>query len=114
MECTVHRAAGQIAKRWSLEIVLELHKRQDRYNEIKRKLGKITPRVLSMRLKELESLGIISKTVDSSSAPISCTYSLTKSGNDLVGVLKELKKWGNLHKLGNRACLSMDCRDCEL
>src|SRR5271157_5622131 len=56
-DCTVYKTMNIIGKRWTIHILLELHKgeeKEKRFNELKRKLGYITPKILSERLTELE------------------------------------------------------------
>jgi len=55
-DCTIYKTASFVGKRWTLLILLELYKGQSRlkrYSEIKKGLPEITPKVLSLRLKEL-------------------------------------------------------------
>jgi len=74
----------------------------------------ITPKVLSLRLKELEKEGLINKRIDASSFPVKCEYSLTKSGLDFVGIIKDIKKWSLKWKFKNIVCEKADCRECSL
>ena len=115
MECTIYKTANFIGKRWTLLILLELFKNPGvkRYSEIKSKLA-ITPKILSLRLKELEKEGMINKKIDTSKFPIKCEYSLTKSGEDFIKIIKDMKKWALKWKFKNIACEKMDCRNCRL
>lgn len=87
-------------------------KRKKRYGELKASLPGITPKILSMRLKELSNQGLIKKRVDSSSFPIRCEYSLTKSGQEFIGVIKGMKVWALKWKYKNEECKSTDCKKC--
>ena len=115
-ECTIYRTADFIGKRWTLPILLELHKGGGwkRYTLLKSRLGGITPKMLSERLKELEREGMVSKKTDAKNFPVKCEYSLTGSGKDFIGVIKEIKRWSLRWKFRNQKCKGTDCIHCEL
>ena len=95
-DCTIYQTTNFIGKRWTLLILLELYRgntKSKRYSELKRNLIRITPKILSARLKELEKQDLVKKTIDSSEFPIKCNYSLTKSGEDFISIIKDIKKW---------------------
>lgn len=106
-----------LSKKWSLLILLELFKGKDhskRYSELKNDLLDITPKVLSSRLKELESEGLVTKHVDASSFPVRSDYTLTASGIALIDVIKDLKAWALVWKIDNEPCRKMECAMCRL
>ena len=114
--CTVYKTVDYLAKKWSLLILLELYKGESdwkRYSEIKKKIPDISPKILSARLKELEKHGIISKKIDTTYFPVKSEYSLTKSGIDLIQIIKNIKKWALNWKVDNEICGGQDCKDCE-
>lgn len=115
-DCTIYRTANFIGKRWTLLILLELFKgpKLKRYCEIKKGLEDITPKVLSLRLKELEKEGLIHKDIDAGTFPVKCEYSLTKSGEDFMAIIKDIKRWALRWKLRNKVCENADCRNCTL
>ena len=116
-DCTVYRTVEYLSKRWSLLILLELFKGEGhskRYSELKNDLLDITPKVLSTRLKELESEGLLTKVMDVSSFPIRSDYTLTDSGMALIDVIKSLKSWALVWKIDNEPCQKMDCAMCRL
>jgi len=112
--CAVFKASNLMGKRWTISILLELYKGEDkwkRYNHVKAKLPGITPKMLSARLRELEKAGILSRRVDSTVMPVKSEYSLTKHGEDFIDVIKHLKTW-SLKYSPNRSCGSRDCKNC--
>lgn len=113
--CSVYRTENFIGKRWTLLILLELYKAggSRRYVELKKSLLNITPKILSLRLKELEKEGLIKKRVDHKTVPIKSTYTLTDSGRDFINVIKEIRKWTIKWKSRTRNCLDMECRHCN-
>ena len=120
-DCTIYRTANFIGKKWTLLILLELYKGEKkvednwrRYSEIKAGLEKITPKVLSARLKELEKEKMIIKKIDASSFPIKSEYSLTNSGKEFIKIIQQMKKWGLKWKYKNKICENADCSECQL
>lgn len=116
-ECTVYQTMEYLSKRWSMLILLELFKgkgHSKRYSELKNDLLGITPKVLSARLKELESEGLVTKLMNASSFPVRSDYTLTESGLALIDVIKELKAWALVWKIDNEACKKLDCAKCRL
>lgn len=114
--CTIYRTAEFIGKRWTLLILLELHKRNNswkRYNQIKKCVFGITPKMLSSRLKELNEEGLIKKRVNENFVPVTSEYSLTKGGEEFIDVIKNMKKWSLKWKFRNKNCVNTDCNDCE-
>ena len=115
--CTIYKTADFIGKKWTLFIILELYKenlRSKRFLELKNNLPKITPKILSLRLKELEAIGLITKKIYTKSFPIRCEYSLTESGKEFMNVVKYIKKWALKWKLNNSVCESTDCKNCKI
>lgn len=67
-----------------------------RFNELKRRLGKISFRTLSLTLKELESDGLIIRK-EYPQIPPKVEYSLSERGQSLIPVLDMMCEWGNVH-----------------
>ncbi|WP_459213094.1 winged helix-turn-helix transcriptional regulator [Aquimarina rhabdastrellae] len=68
-----------------------------RFNELKKTLPKITPKILSKELKFLEENLIITRTVKDTT-PITVIYELSAYGKTLDSVLKALSDWGVTHR----------------
>ncbi len=114
-KCTIYRTADFIGKRWTLLILLEIYKGNNswkRYNQVKKSLSDITPKMLSKRLKELEDVGMIKKRIDRNEVPIKCEYSLSSSGEDFIRVIKDMKKWALKWNMKNKTCNLQDCKHC--
>lgn len=115
--CTVNLTVQYLAKKWTLLIILELYKGENytrRFSELKDSLEGITPKILSERLKELEDEKIVSKTIDTSSFPVKCEYTLTESGLDLIEIIRTIKTWALKWKIDNIPCGNQDCKKCVL
>lgn len=121
LDCTIYKTADIIGKRWTLLILLEIFRASEggkgkgkRYSDIKRNLPKITPKILSLRLKELEEEGMVVKKIDASSFPIKCEYSLTKQGGAFIDIIKDIKKWALKWRINNKVCSKTNCEECTL
>ena len=115
-ECSVRKSVNFLGKRWTLLILLELYKGKSewkRFSQIKKNLDNITPKILSMRLKELEKENLIEKRVNITEFPIKSEYKLTDAGKDFIGVIKNIKRWSLKWKRTNRTCEERDCKYCE-
>jgi len=115
-ECSVRKSVNFLGKRWTLLILLELYKGKSewkRFSQIKRNLDNVTPKVLSMRLKELEREKLIEKRINVEKFPIKSEYKLTEAGKDFINVIKNIKKWSLKWKKKNKKCGERDCKDCE-
>ena len=67
-----------------------------RYNELKRYIGTISHKTLSLSLKELERDGLIHRE-EYPQIPPKVEYSLTDRGQSLMKILDELCMWGEQH-----------------
>lgn len=76
-------------------IILHLFQGNKRYSELVRLMPDISERMLSKQLKELESDGLINRTVFPE-VPPKVEYSLTELGYDIHPVLKKMYKGGLL------------------
>jgi DNA-binding HxlR family transcriptional regulator len=83
--------------KWKLPIIGSLLYGKKRFKELEREIPKITPRMLSKELKDLEVNGIVTRTVYDS-IPVTVEYELTKSGNSLKTVLEVMVEWGLQHR----------------
>ena len=92
--CAVAKALDAIGDRWSLLIVRELMTRGAcRYKDLKDDLPGIATNVLAERLRHLEEVGVVSR--QPPTPPVATDlYVLTKRGEDLLPVLRELGRWG--------------------
>jgi DNA-binding HxlR family transcriptional regulator len=115
--CTVNQTVRYLTKKWTLLIILELYKGQAhtrRFSDLKDSLTGITPKILSERLKELESEGLVERRVDITSFPVRSEYTLTESGLGIIEVIRGIKKWALTWKIDNIACGDQDCKNCVL
>ncbi|MBR9831407.1 helix-turn-helix transcriptional regulator [bacterium] len=83
--------------KWKLPIIGSLLYGKKRFKELEREIPKITPRMLSKELKDLEVNGIVTRTVYDT-IPVTVEYELTESGNTLNMVLDAMIAWGLQHR----------------
>src|SRR3954447_17315074 len=90
----LHEAVELVGRRWSgaiLEVLRSAHGPL-RFSEIAAAIPDLSDRLLSERVKELESRGLIERTVHPG-PPVRVTYVLTPMGHALEPALDELKSW---------------------
>ena len=83
--------------KWKLPILLSLSFGNKRFGEIAKDIPKITDRMLSKELRELEMNLLIERTVYDT-VPVTVEYSKTEYGASLDPVIQELYKWGTKHR----------------
>ncbi len=89
--CPVAMAAEIVCTRWTPLILRELVSGSTRFNDLKRGLPRISPTLLSKRLKQLEQAGVIERL---RSAGDIVEYRLTAAGEELKSVVFGLGLWG--------------------
>lgn len=89
--CPVSMAAEIFCSRWTPLIMRELLAGTSRFNDLRRGVPRMSPALLSKRLKELEKAGIVS--VSRSNGAVE--YGLTPAGQDLKDVVVGLGLWGS-------------------
>ena len=90
-------ALNIISGRWKMQIIALLCNGEFRYSELEKGLPKITPRMLSKELKDLEINELVERKVYDST-PVKVTYKLADYGYTLVPLIIELTNWGKAHR----------------
>jgi len=90
--CPAVKAADIVGDKWVLLILRELFLGSTRYADFQRGIPRISPTILSKRLKQLESNGLLIKKAVPGQK--STEYRLTKSGRELAPVIDQLSRWG--------------------
>jgi DNA-binding HxlR family transcriptional regulator len=93
--CLTARSLERVGDRWSLLVIRDLLTGAKRFTDLMDRLGGITPKTLSQRLRELEDAGIVA--VDREPGRREVWYRLTPTGADLRPVLDALSRWGLQH-----------------
>ncbi|WP_337997674.1 helix-turn-helix domain-containing protein [Oleispirillum naphthae] len=94
--CPVEAAIGLIDGKWKSVILFHLLAGTLRFGEIRRHIVKVTPRMLTNQLRELEEDGLIERKVYAQ-VPPKVEYSLSPLGRSMEPVLLALKTWGDAH-----------------
>jgi DNA-binding HxlR family transcriptional regulator len=85
-------AAEIICNRWTALVLRELLAGSTRFNDLRRGVPRMSPSLLSKRLKELEEAGVIA--AKPTRRPGVREYRLTQAGEELRGVIDSLGFWG--------------------
>lgn len=83
--------------KWKMPILASLLYGKNRFKDIQENIDKITPRMLSKELKDLEMNGVVNRKVYDTT-PIRIEYHLTESGKNIVNVLDAMVEWGIEHR----------------
>jgi len=94
-ECPIKSTMGVLGRKWTLLILRDIGFRKiDRFNRLLESIRGLTPRVLSMRLRELEEGGYI-KCVEDRESPMVVRWALTEKGTDTLPILLRLIAFGS-------------------
>lgn len=86
-----------LSGKWKMPIIASLLYGNKRFKDIQKSIDKITPRMLSKELKELELNSVVARKVYHSK-PVLIEYELTDSGREIIGVLDAMVEWGLAHR----------------
>jgi DNA-binding HxlR family transcriptional regulator len=86
-----------IGGRWRGAILASLCDKEKRFNELKRDVGGITPRMLSKELKFLEMNKLVHQEPDATNTSVS-VYRLTPHGHSLEPLIGAITAWGQKHR----------------
>jgi DNA-binding HxlR family transcriptional regulator len=92
--CPVAMAAEVLCTRWTVVLLRELVAGSTRFNDLRRGVPRMSPALLSKRLKDLEGTGIVRR-VASASDPGVLEYHLTGAGQELKAVVESIGVWGH-------------------
>lgn len=95
--CPAARALEKIGDKWSLLIVRDLLEGPQRFTDLLAYLNNITPKWLTLRLRELEAAGIVER--DCQPGRREVWYQLTSAGKDLSPVVEALFSWGQRYAM---------------
>ena len=90
--CPAEAVLELISGRWKLLVIFWLLKGEHRFNQLQRKLGRITHRTLAKALREMEADGLV-KRRDHGEIPRRVDYRLTPLGASLAPILQAMERW---------------------
>ncbi len=91
--CTVSVTLEIIGGKWKSLILWQLSFKTLRFSQLQRRLAKITQKMLTQQLRELERDGLIHRQVYAE-VPPRVEYSLTELGESVVPILQLMCQWG--------------------
>ena len=83
---------ARIGDKWSVLVIMQLADGPHRFNEIKRLVGNISQRMLTLTLRHLERDGLVTRTMFPTIPP-RVDYELTELGHSLRAPIMELGAW---------------------
>lgn len=104
--CPIMAACSALSERWTMQIVREMFMGATRFSEFETYLPKLSPTLLSKRLRSLEEQGIIMK--KKLAGKKGYEYRLTPQGQSLRPVLTELGRWGMSWVFGSMEQYELD------
>jgi DNA-binding HxlR family transcriptional regulator len=91
--CPVAMAAEVLCTRWTVVLLRELVAGSTRFNELRRGVPRMSPALLSRRLKDLEAAGIVAREASETDSG-AFEYRLTTSGRELAPIVNAFGIWG--------------------
>lgn len=91
--CPFATAQRLIQGKWAILILHHLHAGTTRFNELQRKMPKMTHATLSSQLKQLEAEGLVIRK-EYPQIPPKVEYSLSEIGKKFAPVLESIRVWG--------------------
>ncbi|WNG47143.1 helix-turn-helix transcriptional regulator [Archangium minus] len=90
--CPIEDVMRLLSGRWPTLLIYYLSNGPKRFSELRRDNPKISQRMLTLELRELEAAGIVSRTIYPG-VPARVDYELTADGRELVPLLNALGDW---------------------
>lgn len=94
--CPSRVILGRIGDRWSLFVIMALSREVLRFTELKKRIGVVTPKVLTETLRALEADGLVAREVFAE-VPPRVEYRLTDLGVSLLGPINGIRDWAEAH-----------------
>jgi DNA-binding HxlR family transcriptional regulator len=91
--CPVAMAAEILCTRWTVVLLREILAGSRRFNDLRRGVPRMSPALLSQRLKELEQAGVLARVASRDEAGV-FEYQLTRAGRELEPIVEAFGIWG--------------------
>jgi DNA-binding HxlR family transcriptional regulator len=92
----ISQVLARIGEKWSVLIIIMLTEGARRFSELKRSIGGVSQRMLTLSLRGLERDGLVKRTVFPV-VPPRVEYELTPLGRSLVAPVSALGEWARAH-----------------
>ncbi len=89
---TVEQAFEVLGRKWTGLIIRQLCDGPRHFCDLERGIPAVSARMLTERVKELESVGILTRTVETGT-PVRTSYELTEKGRALIPVMRGIEQW---------------------
>ena len=91
--CPIHEGLRSLQGAWTPEVLWQLRQGPKRFGELRRALVRVSAKVLTTRLRELEERGLVARSVLATSPP-SVEYRLTELAHEIQPVLQAIADLG--------------------
>ena len=97
-DCPITRVIGVISSKWALPVLYNLLRACGpvRFGALRKAIGSVTQRELSLTLKRFEEIGVVNRKVYAE-VPPRVEYSLTALGRSLEEPIMALGRWAEGH-----------------
>lgn len=95
--CPVETTLTLIGDKWKVLILRDLLTGTKRFGELKKSIGKVSQKVLTAQLRDMEQSGLVNRKVYAE-VPPRVEYSLTELGQSLNPILDAMRNWGEDYK----------------
>jgi DNA-binding HxlR family transcriptional regulator len=92
VECPSREILQHVTSRWGVLVLVALMEGTHRFSELRRKVGKVSEKMLAQTLQQLEQDGFIQR-VAHPVVPPHVDYSLTRLGHEVGRVVESLTDW---------------------
>jgi len=92
-QCSMELTLDLIGGKWKSLILWYLGENTMRFSQLRKLLPRITPKMLTQQLRELEASGLVNRFIYTQIPP-KVEYSLTGAGKSLLPILTTLCQWG--------------------
>ncbi|MFZ0264878.1 MAG: helix-turn-helix domain-containing protein [Nitrososphaeraceae archaeon] len=94
-QCPIRTSLEVLGRKWTILIIRDIgFLKINRFNRLLESIQGLTPRVLSMRLRELEKEGYI-ECFEEKKSPVMVRWRLTQKGKDTMPILMQLTAFGS-------------------
>ena len=94
-QCPIRTSLGILGKKWAMLLLRDIGiLGVNRFNRLLDSIPGLTPRVLSMRLKELEKEGFI-RCAEKGKSPMIVRWTITEKGRDVIPILLQFTAFGS-------------------
>jgi DNA-binding HxlR family transcriptional regulator len=97
INCNVELVLEVIGGKWKGAALYHLLNGTKRFGELRRELPRVTQRMLTLQLRELEAEGLVHRKVYAE-VPPRVEYSVTEFGRTLEPLIMAMKDWGETHR----------------